>query len=313
MKCKRLWLIATTLSVASVASAQYSIPPTNLTGVNTIYTETSPSLSADGLTLYFGSDRPDGQGNLDLWQATRPDLSSSFGEVNNLAMLNGSSHDTHPWISGDGLSLVFASSRTGGQGDYDLWMASRANALEAFSVPVNLGTTINTSYRDSRPCLSFDGLDLYFTSNRPGGEGNTDLWVSSRSTPQAPFGPAVNLGPSVNTPYREGGAGISSDGMTLFFNVDRPDGFGSEDLYVATRSSLEAPFEETINLGNVINSTGRDNAPTTSSDGTLLVFMSDRPGGAGGSDLWMTTIPEPATLSLLALGGVAMLRRRKQR
>ena len=308
------WLVAAVLLAATnVAGAQYSIPPTNLTGVNTAYVEGSPSLSADALTLYFSSNRPGGQGSLDLWQATRADVSSPFGGAVNLgATLNGSSTDTHPWISTDGLSLLFASSRAGGQGNYDLWTATRAAVGDAFGAPLNLGPTVNTSYRESRPCLSADGLDLYFTTNRPGGQGDYDLWVASRGAVGDPFGAPANLGPGVNTPYREGGAGISADGLTLYLNSDQPGGVGGEDLYVADRPTLGDSFAGATNLGVVINSTARDNAAAISADGTLLVFMSIRPGGAGDEDLWMTPVPEPATMGLLAIGAVGVLRRRRR-
>ncbi len=312
MNCNRSSLVVTILLTASIATAQYSIPPANLTNVNTIYSESGPCLSPDGLTLYFTSDRPDGQGNLDLWHATRPDLFSPFDEASNLgATLNGSSHDAHPWISTDGLTLMFASARSGGEGNYDLWISSRVTTDDAFGYPSNLGEAINTPYRESRPCLSSDGLDLYFTSDRPGGEGDYDLWVASRPAIEDAFGLPVNLGPGVNTPYRDGGAGISADGTMLYFNSAQPGNIGSADIYLATRSSLDDPFSDATNLGDVINSPAGETAATLSADGTILIFSSGRSGGVGGSDLWMATVPEPATMSLLALGGVALLKRRK--
>src|SRR5262245_63933062 len=68
-----------------------------------------------------------------------------------------------------------------------------------WSQPVNLGPVINTAFNDQHPALSKDGLSLYITSNRSGGQGADDLWVSQRASVDDAWGPPQNLGPVINT------------------------------------------------------------------------------------------------------------------
>jgi len=96
-----------------------------------------------------------------------------------------------------------------------------------FGTPTNLGPTVNSSYNDSAPSLSAEGLLLFFESDRPGGSGNWDLWVATRQTAFEPFGPPVNLGPTVNSPYSDRAPSISADGLALYLSSTRPGGYGS--------------------------------------------------------------------------------------
>jgi Tol biopolymer transport system component len=80
------------------------------------------------------------------------------------------------------------------------------------------------------------------------------------------------------------------DGLAFaWLSRDRPGGVGSEDLWVATRATTRAPWSTPVPLGSVVNSTAFDGAPALSFDGTTLYFFSDRPGGFGGNDLYVTT------------------------
>jgi Tol biopolymer transport system component len=107
-----------------------------------------------------------------------------------------------------------------------------------WSEPVNLGPVINSPYNDQHPALSKDGLSLYITSNRPGGQGADDIWVSQRASVDDAWGPPQNLGPIINTASFEGAPALSSDGETLLFYSDRTGGFGGNDLYMTTRHKL---------------------------------------------------------------------------
>ena len=71
--------------------------------------------------------------------------------------------------------------RIGGFGGQDLWVSTRATTVEPWSIPVNVGPTVNTPYFDGAPALSYDGTTLYFFSNRPGGLGGNDLYVTTRA------------------------------------------------------------------------------------------------------------------------------------
>jgi Tol biopolymer transport system component len=165
--------------------------------------------------------------------------------------------------------------------------AARANFT--FGPAVNLGASVNTSYEEGTPRLSPDGLELYITSDRPGGYGQNDMWVATRASLEESWGTPVNLGPQVNSSNFENSGTISIDGLTLYFSSDRPGGYGGDDLYATTRPTREAPWGPAINLGPVVNSSARDDIPAVSADGLELFFGSNRAGGVGRGDLWVST------------------------
>jgi len=262
--------------------------------VNSSSNDFAPALSGDGLTLLFGSDRPGGQGSYDLWMCTRKSASDPFDEPLNLGpTVNSSDNDRNGELSADGLTLLFHSARPGGQGNGDLWMCTRGSVTEPFDEPVNLGPAVNSSDNDGNGELSADGLTLLFTSNRPGGQGTWDVWMSTRKSASDPFGEPVNLGPTVNSGNVDAGPALSADGLTLLFRSNRPGGQGNGDLWMCTRGSVTEPFDEPVNLGPAVNSIFGEGGPEVSADGVTLLFNSNRPGGQGGSDLWMVRINPP--------------------
>jgi hypothetical protein len=89
-----------------------------------------------------------------------------------------------------------------------------------FGTPTNLGPTVNSTYQDYLPVISPDGLELYFTSNRPGGYGGFDIWVTKRASLNDPWGPPQNLGPQVNSSGWDEPGSLSPDGLTLYFDVE---------------------------------------------------------------------------------------------
>ena len=170
-----------------------------------------------------------------------------------------------------------------------------------FGETTNLGPTVNSSYYDSDPSISTDGLRLFFSSNRPGGGyGNWDIWVVTRTDADGDWSTPVNLGRSVNSPAEELDPSISADGISLFFRSNRPGGLGEADLYATTRATIGDPWSEPVNLGSIVNSAGNDADPSISYDGLSLYFSTfsvflqtsfqdPRPGGLGGDDIWVTT------------------------
>ncbi len=150
---------------------------------------------------------------------------------------------------------------------------------------VNLGEAVNSNSADFGPIISADGNRLFFTSDRPGGLGGQDFWVSERIRGQ--WTKARNLGPPVNTKDDEGPDSFSIFEDALYFTAcNRADGHGGCDLYM-TRET-ETGWSKPVNLGSRINSKYNEANASVSSDGNLLIFASDRPGGRGGYDLWMS-------------------------
>ena len=224
-----LW-VTSRASVSDPWGEPVNLGPT----VNSSANDWSPSISADGLELYFNSfNRPGGYGNYDIWVTRRTTKDEAWGAPVNLGPpVNGSAWDGSPSISTDGLELYFNSSR-GGYGKGDTWVTRRATINDPWGEPVNLGAVVNSSEDENLPFVSADGLSLFFRSERPGGYGSGDIWVTRRATINDPWGEPVNLGPTVNSSGTDGGPSISADGFTFYFYSDRPGGFGGTDLWQA--------------------------------------------------------------------------------
>jgi predicted secreted protein len=218
----------------------------------------------------------------------------TFGFPTNLGPpVNTIADEGNPHTSPDGLALYFSSGQSGGFGGHDLYVARRETKDDKWGTPVNLGTNVNSSVDDWAPSLSPNGLELFFTSKRTGGPGGfSDIWLTTRATQKDEWGQAELIGSNINTSDFEGHPSISADSLILYFctwtNSNRP-GFGSSDIWITSRLSLSDPWADPVNLGSTVNSTYYDGEPDISSDGLCLVLGSDRPGGSGGWDLWITT------------------------
>ncbi len=221
----------------------------------------------------------------------------TFGKAVNLkSIIPGldPSHDGIVNFSSDGLEVYMESDRAGGYGQFDTWVVRRESLDADWGPPENLGPVVNSSSNDSGPCISADGLEIYFRSDRPGGYGSHDVYVTTRASKNTPWGEPMNLGPKVNSPNADSFPWISSNGLELYLASGRPGGSGRNDLYVTRRASANDPWGDTGNLGPVVNSSYQEWVPCLSPDGLLLFFQDlngavhARPGGLGGSDIWMT-------------------------
>jgi hypothetical protein len=213
--------------------------PVNLgPDINTEYDDGKPSISADGLTLYFCSNRPGGYGAFDLWMCTRATVTDPWSEPVNLGQpVNSKFDEIFPCVSTDGLELYFCEwdvFRPEGYGGGDIWVSKRATTDDPWGEPVNLGEAVNSSYYDSCPYLSPDGLMLFCHGFRPGGPGPEDIWVSTRASTSDAWGSAVPLPEPINVTVTDGTAGISADGCTFYFASFRAGGSGSADLWQAS-------------------------------------------------------------------------------
>jgi Tol biopolymer transport system component len=156
----------------------------------------------------------------------------------------------------------------------DIGIMTRESFDSPWSRPVSLGATINSNRYDTSPWISTDGLTLYFSSSRPGGNGSYDIYTSTRASQQAPWQPPINLGPTVNSSLEDFSQCICSDGLSLYFVSMRLGGYGGTDIYVTTRQTTDSPWTQPVNLGLVINDQYHNSGPSISSDGTTLIFCS---------------------------------------
>jgi hypothetical protein len=170
-----------------------------------------------------------------------------------------------------------------------------------------MGDTVN--YPDplvvtSDPSVTADGHTMYFSSDRPGGYGGTDIWVTHFTDGAWEF--PVNLGEIVNSSDNDAEPSISADGQSLYFTSGRPGGLGSSDIWVTHK--VEGEWTEPSNLGPGVNSRGSDREPEVSKDGKFLFFTGIRAGGEGLSDVWFAQVPGAPDLSDLSVARMVEVR-----
>jgi len=231
--------------------------------VNSGFNDFHPGISRDGLSLYFTSDRPGGvnAGNPnaipEIWVTQREDRDTPWEPPINLgSTINVAGYDSSvPNLTPDGRWLFFNSSRPGGYGQGDLWVARRedADADEegdiAWEAPINLGRKINTTSDEASPVYFRDRESgttfLYFNRfDGPGGDflnpdQDYNIYVSTLGE-DGTFGPGV-LVPELNSPFRDTRMAIRSDGLEMIITSNRPGGIGpvrlNLNLWVSTRAS----------------------------------------------------------------------------
>ena len=295
-------------ALLSATELTIGTPELLLGAVNTPDRERSPSISGDGLSLYFQrsesfalNGNSGEQVDTELMVSTRSSTSDPWGPAVPLGapISIGDHPETWPEISADGETLYFSDTsdppaahdpRPGGQGLGDLWVTTK-DGPNQWQTPINLGA-INSSSRDAAPELSADGLTLFFTSNRPGGSGEADLWMVERASESDPWQTPENLGPAINTQYIDAHPAISPDGLALAFSSNRSaEGADSFDIWIATRPSLNDPFSDPISLrGQLPDGFYGTHSPEFSADGSTLYFDSRGSSLSNSFDLWEVSI-----------------------
>jgi Tol biopolymer transport system component len=283
-----------TWRAAGVHFGPWSAPVNLGAVVNSASIDIGPTLSKDSLSLYFTSDRPGGFGSNDIWVSQRASSEASWGLPRNLGpVINTIAIEGVPAFSRDGHWMFFNSNRDGGIGLNDIWVSYRRHTHDDFGwePPVNLGSGVNTPFTDQGASY-FTNDDagppqLFYGSDQPGGPGDFDVFVSQLQ-PDGSFGPssvvvelssdATDLRPSVRF-----------DGLEVFLFSNRAGSLGAFDLWVSTRATVFDPWSTPTNLGPIVNSTANDQNQHIASDRRSLYFASNRPGGLGSFDLWITT------------------------
>lgn len=222
------WVEQIAVSVRSTPSAAFGDGQSLPAPVNT-NTEGTPALSADGLSLYFFSERAGGAGGRDLYLATRSSTSAQFDTVRALVALNTPEREHLPRVSADELTLHFVSNRSG---DTEIWRATRASRTADFEAP-QLVPELNSDSEDGAVTLSPDGLEAILSSNRAGTLGGRDLYRATRGSSSEPFSTPEPL-TELNSAVNDYDPTLSFDGTELYF-VSNRNGSNSE-VYRSRRS-----------------------------------------------------------------------------
>jgi outer membrane protein OmpA-like peptidoglycan-associated protein len=265
--------------------------PLNLgVDVNTVDAEYLPSLTIDEQTMVFtrrvkGEDEEFFISHKDTCGYWAPAV--NMGEPPNSRGNEGAQN-----ISADGHYLFFSKCErrspdgvTGG--GCDLYM-SYTETDSTWSVPKPFKATLNTPGYESMPCISVDNKDLYYVSNREGGQGGLDIWVTHFTNGK--WGAPENLGPEINTPYDDIAPFIHFDNQTLYFASEGHPGMGDMDLFVSRRGA-NGKWGKPVNLGYPINTVNHEGGVVVNASGTTAYYASNRGNAVGETDLYSFELP----------------------
>lgn len=292
------------LAICNFAETSINNPvpfkPINLgPAINTNEWEYFPGLTADEEKLYF-TRRRDGF-NEDFYVSKKVD--TIWQKARNLrAPVNTPGNEGFVSISTDGQYIFFtACNRDDGKGSCDLYF-SRLDG-DIWKKPFNMQAPVNTTAWESQPSLSFDGKNIYFASNRPGGFGGIDIWMTTFDNNR--FLEPVNLGSTINTAGDESTPFIHPDNRTLYFSSTGWPGMGLGDIFFSKKDE-QGNWKEPTNLGYPINTPSNEVGFIVNRKGDWAYFSSDMPGGFGGLDIYGFELYEAARpeLSSYAKGEV---------
>ncbi len=207
--------------------------PVQASELDTTANEGAPTLSDDAVDIVFERDDPSAG---DLFEARRASTDVVFDAPVAVAALDTPSTEDDPFLSADGLRIVFASSRIGpDEHGLDVFESTRSSLDDTFTQPVELAP-LDSDSDDFTPTLSADALDIFFASRRSGGPGGADIYTSHRTTPDQPFA-APTLVPELSSPLDDVGTRLSRDGSTMYLNYNTVTAGGANaDLFFAMRS-----------------------------------------------------------------------------
>ncbi|GIV32607.1 MAG: hypothetical protein KatS3mg031_0142 [Chitinophagales bacterium] len=255
------------------ADAESQVTPLNAY-INTSAREYFPTLTADGEKLFFTRHTYTANNVVNediyysLWQGS--DWGPSIPMPPNV---NTTYNEAAATITPDGRKLFLTiCEHPKNIGSCDIWVTHKVG--DTWLDPQNLEDPVNTRSKETQPCLSGDGRSLYFCSNRKGGYGGLDLWVTHLQE-NGKWSEPENLGQTVNTPYDEQRPFIHPDNRTLYFSSEGHPGFGNADIFMSVKGS-DGQWQKPVNIGLPINSFENEEGIFVSLDGTTGYFASDR-------------------------------------
>ena len=264
--------------------------------VNTEFDEYWPSLSLDGKTLVFTRLVPfvDSLRGRRFFQEDFFVSSLRDGKwtgVMPISSINTLNNEGAQAISPDaGLLFFTACSRRDSWGGCDLYLSKHTE--NGWSIPLNVGTPVNSTAWESQPSVSGNSEFLYFVSNRKGGKGGMDIWRCRLSGDEGGglrWGKAENLGDSINTPGNEMSPFIHPDGQTLYFASDYWQGMGGNDLFFS-KMKADSSWSKPVNLGYPINTYHDERGLIVDAKGKTAYYSTDKAGR--GMDIFSFEMPE---------------------
>lgn len=246
--------------------------------VNSSVFDGSPTVSADETELLFTSARHPSalRGQQDIFVSRRSDKNAPWGRPMNAgAMINDPlGDDFSVRLSNDGKALYYASNRSGGFGNGDMYVAMRASLQAPWGRAENLGPRLNTDAFEAFPTPSADGLTLFFNRSTTFDSQDSDIWVSTRAHAGDEWNAPQRVPGAINSERAEFSPALSPDGNKLYFASERG---GSVELWVATRGDHTEDWGAPEKLGAEVNfPRSMPLGPFISNGQQSLYFMSAR-------------------------------------
>ncbi|MDX2191255.1 MAG: hypothetical protein SFY32_15490 [Bacteroidota bacterium] len=276
--------------------------------INTEFSEYGPVFTGNMSELYFTSRREGSKGNQveadgqfyeDIWMSRKSDNQWLPAE-NGGSLLNSNEHDAIVTITPDGNeALIYRSDPYSGEDNF--YSVKRSG--KEWSIPLKLSINVNSPSQELSATLSNDGQILIFSSNRKGGFGGFDLYKSERKR-NGVFGPAVNLGPTINTSGNEESPFLHANGRNLYFSSNgHASNMGGYDVYLTTfNDSLK--WSKPMNLGYPLNTTDDDLYFSLSADMMKGYISGTRKGTLGDHDIFEVAFKEDTSGLTLVQGNV---------
>ncbi len=295
--------------------------------LNTQNAEYNPVISPSSRYIVFQSNRPGGEGGMDIWLSENQNYRDRMGKPRwadpvNFKELNTPGYEGAFSIrfdaDGNPVEIFFTSAKTtdskrDGFAGLNIYSTKKNPATGKWKVPEHINV-VNSTFDDKMPAISPDGRVLVFSSNRPGGFGGFDLWVSYRDLDLNTWSEPVNLGEKINTASNEIMPYYHYDGLSIFFSSDRGNenfkfsfyaaNFLHADFMVQTLENTKKEekrfyssknpldFQEVFKLGRPFNSEADDEGISLSHDGMWVYYSSNRLGGMGQFDVYRSILPE---------------------
>lgn len=279
------------IAICQFASASMKSPKkitvTNVSGVNSKFPDYEPVLTPDESSLLFTSKR-DGFGNYQnidgqyFETAFISNLKDGKWSTPTLLSpnINVDENDGILSVSADGqIALIYRDDLKNG----NIWLSEAKG--ETWNTPVELGANINSKFKERGACLSPDGNILFFVSDKKGGIGGSDIYMSEKGS-DGIWGPATNL-KDLNTEYEEGYPYLAADGKSFYFSSEGHETMGGMDLMMSTFDASTKSFSKPVNLGYPLNTTEDETSIVVSLDGKTAYFSSTRSDTQGGEDIYM--------------------------
>lgn len=270
--------------------------------INSRFDDYAPSITADGSEMVFTSRRP-GPLNLvdelgdhkyyeDIYRSEWLEEEDRWAAAERLEQpVNSPTHDAVLSLSGDGKTLFIYKNDVNRAGDI---FQSTKDPL--WSIPFKLPKPINTSYFESSISLTSDGSTMYFISERPGGFGRGDIYVSQKKGDDR-WSKPKNLGEVLNTVEDEKFVFIHPNGSTLFFASDGHLTMGSYDIF--SSELVDGEWSEPVNLGYPINTVNEESTFSMTADNRTLLISAEYEGGLGERDIYTVDLSKSGLLASL--------------